>query len=212
MVDERGKDRVIAVSSPARIVSLETYDVRFPTSLALDGSDAMHPEPDYSAAYVVLGTDADDGLEGHGLTFTLGPRHRDLRARRTSTRAVRGRPHGGGDPIRHAGVLADARRGRRAALARSGEGRRAPGGCCRGERGVGPVGQTRGEAALEAARRHEPRGARRLRRLQLHHRRPRPGAGRRAPVTAGPCPGGARGGVSRDRISRLHDVSGLARL
>jgi L-fuconate dehydratase len=72
-VDKRGKDRVIAVSSPARIVSLATYDVRFPTSQALDGSDAMHPEPDYSAAYVVLGTDADDGLEGHGLTFTLGP-------------------------------------------------------------------------------------------------------------------------------------------
>ena len=32
----------------------------------------MHTAPDYSAAYVVLKTDADDGLEGHGLTFTLG--------------------------------------------------------------------------------------------------------------------------------------------
>jgi L-fuconate dehydratase len=46
--------------------------VRFPTSQFLDGSDAMHPDPDYSAAYVVLRTDADDGLEGHGLTFTIG--------------------------------------------------------------------------------------------------------------------------------------------
>src|SRR5699024_7903403 len=34
------------------------------------GSDAMHPDPDYSAAYVVLQTDGD--LEGHGFTFTIG--------------------------------------------------------------------------------------------------------------------------------------------
>lgn len=45
-------------------------DIRFPTSQELDGSDAMNPDPDYSAAYVVLETDA--GLSGHGLTFTLG--------------------------------------------------------------------------------------------------------------------------------------------
>lgn len=53
-----------------RITALRTADIRFPTSLALDGSDAMNPDPDYSAAYVVLET--DDGLEGHGLTFTIG--------------------------------------------------------------------------------------------------------------------------------------------
>ena len=46
--------------------------MRFPTSRSLDGSDAMHTDPDYSAAYVVLRTDADDGIEGHGLTFTSG--------------------------------------------------------------------------------------------------------------------------------------------
>jgi L-fuconate dehydratase len=46
-------------------------DIRFPTSRALDGSDAMNPDPDYSAAYVVLRTD-QAGLEGHGLTFTIG--------------------------------------------------------------------------------------------------------------------------------------------
>jgi L-fuconate dehydratase len=51
---------------------LDTYDVRFPTSLELDGSDAMNPDPDYSAAYVVLGTDAGDGLTGHGFAFTIG--------------------------------------------------------------------------------------------------------------------------------------------
>ncbi|WP_306419512.1 L-fuconate dehydratase [Palleronia abyssalis] len=44
--------------------------MRFPTSDALDGSDAMNPDPDYSAAYVVLETDGDH--DGHGLTFTIG--------------------------------------------------------------------------------------------------------------------------------------------
>src|SRR4051794_3753532 len=52
--------------------SLETFDVRFPTSRDLDGSDAMNPDPDYSTAYVVLRTDAGDGLEGHGFAFTIG--------------------------------------------------------------------------------------------------------------------------------------------
>ena len=56
----------------ARIVGVTARDVRFPTSRTLAGSDAMHTAPDYSAAYVVLTTDAGDHLEGHGLTFTLG--------------------------------------------------------------------------------------------------------------------------------------------
>ncbi|HTJ32817.1 MAG TPA: L-fuconate dehydratase [Dactylosporangium sp.] len=55
-----------------RFVELSTYDVRFPTSRQLDGSDAMNPDPDYSAAYVVLRTDAVDGHEGHGFAFTIG--------------------------------------------------------------------------------------------------------------------------------------------
>jgi len=57
--------------SGPRITSLRVRDVRFPTSAGGAGSDAMHPNPDYSAAYVVLGTDVP-GLEGHGLTFTIG--------------------------------------------------------------------------------------------------------------------------------------------
>src|SRR3954454_24496796 len=56
----------------SRFTDFETYDVRYPTSRELDGSDAMNPDPDYSAAYVVLRTDAGDGLEGHGFTFTIG--------------------------------------------------------------------------------------------------------------------------------------------
>ncbi|MDQ7911036.1 L-fuconate dehydratase [Phytohabitans sp. ZYX-F-186] len=55
-----------------RIVALDTYDIRFPTSRELDGSDAMNPDPDYSASYVVLRTDAPDGHEGHGFAFTIG--------------------------------------------------------------------------------------------------------------------------------------------
>ncbi|MGA0569026.1 L-fuconate dehydratase [Rathayibacter sp. KR2-224] len=54
------------------IVGVDTRDVRFPTSLSLDGSDAMNPDPDYSAAYVTIRTDAEDGLEGHAFVFTIG--------------------------------------------------------------------------------------------------------------------------------------------
>jgi L-fuconate dehydratase len=53
-----------------KITHLRTHDLRFPTSENLDGSDAMNPDPDYSAAYVVLETDGTH--EGHGLTFTIG--------------------------------------------------------------------------------------------------------------------------------------------
>ena len=53
------------------IQEMTVKDIRFPTSRQLDGSDAMNPDPDYSAAYVILHTDRD-GLEGHGLTFTIG--------------------------------------------------------------------------------------------------------------------------------------------
>jgi L-fuconate dehydratase len=54
----------------ARIVGLDVFDVRFPTSRELDGSDAMNPDPDYSAAYAVLRT--DEGPDGYSLVFTIG--------------------------------------------------------------------------------------------------------------------------------------------
>jgi L-fuconate dehydratase len=57
---------------PHTITGLRTRDIRTPTSRTLAGSDAVHPDPDYSAAYVVLGTDHSDRLAGHGLTFTIG--------------------------------------------------------------------------------------------------------------------------------------------
>lgn len=55
-----------------RITGIKSLDIRFPTSRLLDGSDAMNTDPDYSAAYVILFTDSPTGLEGHGLTFTVG--------------------------------------------------------------------------------------------------------------------------------------------
>jgi len=61
----------------AKIIGMEVLDVRFPTSKELDGSDAMNPDPDYSAAYVVL--HADGGPDGYGLAFTIG-RGNDVQA------------------------------------------------------------------------------------------------------------------------------------
>ena len=53
-----------------QIIGYEILDLRFPTSLTADGTDAVHKDPDYSAAYVILRTDTGD--EGHGFTFTIG--------------------------------------------------------------------------------------------------------------------------------------------
>ena len=55
-----------------KITRLTAHDIRFPTSKTLDGSDAMNPDPDYSAAYVILETDRPDHVAGHGMTFTIG--------------------------------------------------------------------------------------------------------------------------------------------
>ena len=85
------------------VTELEVHDIRFPTSEQLDGSDAMNPDPDYSAAYVVLRTDADHtsedatdqtgGTEGHGFVFTIG------RGNDVTAAAIRSlRPHVVGRP------------------------------------------------------------------------------------------------------------------
>jgi L-fuconate dehydratase len=57
---------------PITVTDIIVRDIRFPTSSLLDGSDAMNTDPNYSAAYVVLRTNGVQGLEGHGLTFTIG--------------------------------------------------------------------------------------------------------------------------------------------
>jgi L-fuconate dehydratase len=76
----------------ARITALDVHDVRFPTSRTLDGSDAMNPDPDYSATYTVLRTDAPD-LAGYALAFTIG-RGNELQAAAIEAlrRHVVGRP------------------------------------------------------------------------------------------------------------------------
>lgn len=56
--------------NPIHITNVRVTDLRFPTSKEHIGSDAVNKDPDYSAAYCILETDA--GFEGHGLTFTLG--------------------------------------------------------------------------------------------------------------------------------------------
>src|SRR6266702_7783174 len=53
------------------ISAIDALDVRFPTSRSLEGSDAMNPDPDYSAAYAIVRTDDEEAI-GHGFTFTIG--------------------------------------------------------------------------------------------------------------------------------------------
>lgn len=55
-----------------KLAHADILDLRFPTSRDRHGSDAMNPDPDYSAAYVVLRTDHAGAPEGHGLAFTIG--------------------------------------------------------------------------------------------------------------------------------------------
>lgn len=80
----------------SRITHITVKDVRFPTSRSLDGSDAMNPDPDYSAAYLMIHTDAEgsggaggagvantgatSAESGHGFVFTIG-RGNDIQTR-----------------------------------------------------------------------------------------------------------------------------------
>lgn len=77
MTAERSDVIPLGAHMSLTVVDFEVDDIRFPTSEQLDGSDAMNPDPDYSAAYVVLRTDGTDGPggtgeEGHGFCFTIG--------------------------------------------------------------------------------------------------------------------------------------------
>ncbi|GLV74762.1 hypothetical protein Shyhy02_27620 [Streptomyces hygroscopicus subsp. hygroscopicus] len=87
------------------VTGLEVHDIRFPTSEQLDGSDAMNPDPDYSAAYVVLRTDAGEGepAEGHGFVFTIG-RGNDVTA--AAIRSLRPHVVGRPAPLTPAGLTA----------------------------------------------------------------------------------------------------------
>ena len=143
-----------------KITGLSTHDVRFPTSRSLDGSDAMHPDPDYSAAYVVLHTDSAR-LERPRLHLHQRARNRGVRRRaRALEPLVAGRTLDGitGDMRGFWRSLTSATP---APLARPGEGRHPSRHGRARQRRVGSVGQDGGQAALEAPGRPAARGARR---------------------------------------------------
>lgn len=70
MTYEKWDGSTVKVAGTIRDVRV--FDVRFPTSAEKHGSDAMNPDPDYSAAYAIIETDRGDGISGHGLAFTIG--------------------------------------------------------------------------------------------------------------------------------------------
>ena len=179
----RAKHRVVAgMSRLPRIVGFEARDIRFPTSRWLDGSDAMHTDPDYSAAYVVLRTDADDGVEGHGLTFTSG---RGTEVCVAAAHALE--PFVVGRTLD--GIIGDMSGFWRSLVSDS------------QLRWIGPEkgaihlataavvnavwdlwAKIEGKPSVEAARRPHTGGDRGLHRLPLHHGRARTGGGARAPA------------------------------
>ena len=161
------------------ITGFDTFDVRFPTSKQLDGSDAMNPSPDYSAAYLVIKTDSPYGLAGHSFVFTIGRGNDiELAAVRALEPFLAGRDL---DAVLDdlGGISRRADRRQPAALARPRARRRAHGDRRRAERLLGPGRQARGQAALAAARRPVPHPARRPGRLSLPGRRADPRRGDR---------------------------------
>ena len=183
--------------APMRIVGLDVLDLRFPTSRTHDGTDAVHVDPDYSAAYVILRTDA--GLEGHGLTFTIGRGQRDLRRGDRRVPPPRRRVDAGRRDLRLCRLLAPACVRFAAALAGPRKRRDPPGAGRRRQRGLGSVREGRAEAGLEAARRHDAAAGRFVHRLPLHHRRAHAGRSARAARAAGSQQGArARRALLRD--------------
>ena len=175
----------------ATIIALDVIDVRFPTSRTLDGSDAMNPDPDYSAAYVDPPRPTPATVSGARAHVHDRPRHR---GRRRGDRGARGRWSSAGR-----------RRSCSRTWARSGA-------TLVGDsqlRWLGPekgvihlataavvnavwdlFAKRAGKPLWRLARRHDARGARRARRLPLHHRRadararPRRGSSALAPTRA----------------------------
>ena len=170
------------------ITAVDVVDVRFPTSRSLDGSDAMNPDPDYSAAYVDRPHGRRRRPRGPRLDVHHRPRHGDRRCGRPCASAPRPRPVDRRAVRRHGRLLATAGRRQPAALDRPGEGRHPPRDGGGRQRRLGPVREDRRQAALEARRRHDARGDRRAGRLPLHHRRPAAGAGPRSTARARPQP------------------------
>ena len=131
----------------------------------------MNPDPDYSAAYVIVRDDAGDGLEGHGLTFTIGRGTRSWSPRSRRSEAARRGPLDRRAVRRHGRVLALAGRRQPAALDRAGEGRHPPRDRGGRQRRLGPVREARGKPLWQLLCDMTPESRSRCR-LPVHHRRP----------------------------------------
>ena len=190
-----------------KITAVDTYDIRFPTSRDLDGSDAMNPDPDYSAAYVVLrdrrrrstGTAspspsaaatrsaaAIDALAplviGHGTSTTSAS------SRRRLTHDSQLRWLGPEKGVMHMAAAAVVNAAWDLAAKVAGK----------------PLWRLLSDMT--------PRADRRPRRLPLPDRRAHPGRGARHPAGAPSRARRARSRTSSGRLPGLHDVAGLARL
>ena len=204
-----GSGRIVTTGT---IVAVEVDDVRFPTSRMLDGSDAMHTDPDYSAAYVTLRTDdggADGERDGYGFVFTIG-RGNDVAA--AAIRALA--PQIVGMPVPDTPpALADLSRrlvgdsqlrwlGPEKGVDAHGDRRG-------GQRRVGPRQPAGRAAALAVPRLAHPRGDRRPGRLPLPHRRAHPRRCARDPARIRGRSRRAHRPTARARLPRLHHVGGL---
>ena len=197
------------------ITSIETYDIRFPTSVTKDGSDAMNKDADYSAAYVTVFTDepTSDGslLAGYGLTFTIG-RGNDLvvEAARQQAGTLVGRDLDAA--VADMGALySDLTLRLAAALARSREGRRASVARSRAQRLLGPGRETRRAAPLATDRGDGRRTDRGRRRHALPLRRHLAGGGAGAPSPEQPPARSKRiEELAPPRLPRVHHEPGLA--
>ena len=155
----------------------------------------MNPDPDYSAAYVILRTDAADGLEGHGFTFTIGRGTEVVVAAIRRARAAGRRPG--------ARTTARGRHGRRSGATSSatascaGSAPRRASSTWRRRRSSTPSGtcarSARASRCGSCSSDMTPERARRARRLPLPHRRADAGRGARA------CSRAARRGARRAR-------------
>ena len=155
------------------ITDLRVLDIRFPTSQSLDGSDAMNPDPDYSAAYVILETDRATALAGPRPDVHHRPRQRNLRRRRSRRwpRSSSGWSWRRSPPTW--ALLAPRHRRQPVALDRPGQGRDPSRHRRRRQCGRGICGpRSAGKPVWQTGGRHVAGGTGAVHRFPLHHRLP----------------------------------------
>ena len=192
----------------ATISDATVIDLRFPTSRNLDGSDAMNPDPDYSAAYLRLATSEPD-LGGHGFVFTIG-RGNDIQAAAVDAVARRlvGRDVDAlvEDP---GAVNLELTWDRPTALARTRQGRDAHGHRCRDERRMGPAGAPgRGDPCGPPWRRWSPQRSSTSWTGRISPTSSTPAGRGRSSRSAGPCGTPASANYSRDGLAAYATTPG----